>query len=54
LILILIFAWLKMTDICISPYDGNSDIYDIDLVNELHMNIWVASEALESVSHMQS
>jgi hypothetical protein len=45
----LIFAWLKMADICQSPFDGNLH-YDVDLVDELDLNIWSASAAMESIS----
>ncbi len=46
----ILFAWLKMAEICKSPFDG--DLYfDIDLVNELDMNIWAASASLESIAN---
>jgi hypothetical protein len=46
----LIFAWLKMGEICKSPFDGDV-IYDIDLVDELDMLIWSASASLESIKN---
>ena len=40
------FAWLKMSEICTSPFDGDEH-YDIDLVEELDIEIWKASVALQ-------
>ena len=40
------FAWLKMSEICTSPFDGDKH-YDIDLVEELDIEIWKASVALQ-------
>jgi len=42
----LMFAWLKMSEICTSPFDGDKH-YDIDLVEELDIEIWKASVALQ-------
>ena len=42
----LMFAWLKMSEICESPFDGDKH-YDIDLVEELDIEIWKASVALQ-------
>ena len=42
----LMFAWLKMSEICTSPFLGDK-YYDIDLVKELDMDIWKASVALQ-------
>ena len=41
------FAWLKMTEICTSSFDGD-EYYDINLIDELEMIIWCSSVALES------
>ena len=41
------FAWLKMSEICTSPFHGGDRYYDIDLVKELDMDIWKASVALQ-------
>ena len=42
----LMFAWLKMSEICTSPFDGDEH-YDIDLDEELDIEIWKASVALQ-------
>ena len=42
----LMFAWLKMSEICTNPFDGDKH-YDIDLVEELDIEIWKASVALQ-------
>ena len=42
----LLFGWLKMSELCTSPFDGD-DHYDVDVDTELHMEIWRASIALE-------
>ena len=42
----LMFAWLKMSEICESPFDGDP-VYDIDLVQQLDIEIWKASVALQ-------
>ena len=41
-----IFAWLKMTAVCQTPF-GDDEYFDIDLKKELEMNIWIASVSLE-------
>merc|ERR1712079_250899 len=38
----IIFSWLKMAEVCKSPFDGYK-YYDIDLIQELDVNIWIAS-----------
>ena len=43
----LMFAWLKMSEICTNPFDGGDKYYDIDLVEELDIEIWKASVALQ-------
>ena len=43
----LMFGWLKMSELCSSPFDGD-DHYDVDVETELHMEIWRASTALEA------
>jgi hypothetical protein len=48
--LILIFSWLKMADVCISPFKDSGD-NDINLEHELDANIWCATEALQSVKN---
>ena len=40
------FGWLKMSEICTSPFDGD-DHYDLDVAKELEMEIWRASLALQ-------
>ena len=40
------FAWLKMSEICENPFHGDKH-YDIDLVQELDIEIWKASVALQ-------
>ena len=35
-----------MAAVCKSPFDGDK-YYDIDLIKELDMNIWIASVTLE-------
>ena len=42
----MLFAWLKMAEICSSPFDGDA-FYDINLVDELEVIIWGSSVALE-------
>jgi len=42
----IIFSWLKMAEVCKSPFDGYK-YYDIDLIKELDVNIWIASVSLE-------
>ena len=42
----IIFAWLKMGQLCESPFDGDEN-FDIDLKEELELNIWMASVTLE-------
>ena len=42
----LMFAWLKMSEICTNPFDGDEH-NDIDLVEELDIEIWKASVALQ-------
>ena len=44
----LMFAWLKMADICNSAFDGGDTYYDIELMDELEWNIWFASVTLRS------
>ena len=43
------FGWLKMSEICTSPFDGD-DHYDIDVDKELEMEIWRASLALQEAA----
>ena len=45
----LMFGWLKMSEICTSPFDGD-DHYDIDVDKELEMEIWRASLALQEAA----
>ena len=42
----MLFAWLKMAEICSSPFDGDA-FYDINLVDELEVIIWSSSVAME-------
>ena len=42
----MLFAWLKMAEICSSPFDGDA-FYDINLVEEFDVIIWGTSVALE-------
>ena len=44
----LMFAWLKMADICNSAFDGGDGYYDIELMDELEWNLWFASVTLQS------
>ena len=44
----LMFALLKMADICNSAFDGGDTYYDIELMDELEWNIWFASVTLIS------
>ena len=50
LVFIILFAWLKMAEICKSPFDGDMN-FDFDLADELDKNIWAASVALESIDN---
>ena len=43
------FGWLKMSEICASPFDGD-DHYDIDVDQELELEIWRASLALQEAA----
>jgi hypothetical protein len=45
-IFVILFAWLKMAQVCNSPFDGDS-VYDVNVENELDQSIWAASAALE-------
>ena len=42
----LMFGWLKMSELCSSPFDGD-DHYDVDVDTELHLELWKASKALD-------
>ena len=42
----LMFGWLKMSELCNSPFDGD-DHYDVDVDTELHLELWKASKALD-------
>ena len=50
-VLIILFGWLKMASYCDSPFDGDADTHDIDLMNELEKQIYVASVTLETANN---
>ena len=41
-----IFAWVRMCDICKTPY-GTYKHYDVDLEEKLDVEIWKASVTLQ-------
>ena len=48
----ILFGWLQMAKYCDSPFDGDEDTHDINLMNELSKQIFVASIALESAFNL--
>ena len=47
MVLIILFSWLRMGEICRSPFDGDS-IYDIKVLKEIDHQIYTSSLALQS------
>ena len=47
--LVVLLAWLKMAEIMANPY-GSNEQYDLNLENELELNIWRCSMAIQSQS----
>ena len=47
MLIILMFAWLKMAKICENPYDEDAH-YDINLDEVLDLEIWRSSVTLQS------
>ena len=51
MILVVLLAWLAMANIMANPY-GSNKLYDLNLVDELELNIWRCSLAIQSQSDM--
>ena len=51
LIIIVLFAWLRMGEICTSPFDGDS-FYDLNMKKAMDVQIFNASLALYKADDM--
>jgi len=47
LILMILFSWLRMGEVCRSPFDGDS-VYDLKVLQEIDIQIYTASLALQT------
>ena len=47
MILMILFSWLRMGEICASPFDGDS-IYDLKAIEIIDSEIYAASLALQT------
>ena len=45
MVVIIIFTWLRMAEICMTPFNGDK-YYDVDVLKEIDMSIYNASLAL--------
>ena len=45
LVLVILFAWLRMAEVCRSPFDGDS-VYDVHVEEEIDVQLFNASLAL--------
>ena len=46
-----LFAWYQMANYCDSPFDGDTNTHDINLLNELELQIFMASITLETATN---
>ena len=43
----ILFSWLRMGEVCRSPFDGDS-VYDLKVLQEIDIQIYTASLALQT------